>query len=279
MIIKVINKYLYLSGERLVSIQVLSMVDKKQVKTETKDTQRVPTGIPGFDELCGGGLLRNRTYLVSGAAGAGKTIFGLQYIYNGITKYGENGLYIATEERPEQVRENVKQFGWDFEALEDEGKLAILDACSTKIGVPSHEKYVDVRPFDMRSMLDQIIAIQEDIDAKRALVDGTTSIGFYLQDPAKIRIELLKLSTTLEILGLTSLLTCEIIDESQTSRFGVETFVTEGTVLMHYKQTDNVRTRSVEIFKMRGTNHSQTIHPYEITTNGIVVHPKEEVFH
>jgi KaiC/GvpD/RAD55 family RecA-like ATPase len=126
------------------------MSDKKQTKSELSPIQRVPTGIPGFDELCSGGILRNRSYLLSGTAGAGKTIFGLQYLYNGITKYGENGIYIATEERPEQVRENVKQFGWDFEALEEEGKLAILDACSTKIGIPSHEKYVDVRPFDMR---------------------------------------------------------------------------------------------------------------------------------
>ncbi len=254
------------------------MPDKKQIKSETNGSQRVPTGIPGFDELCSGGLLRNRSYLISGAAGAGKTIFGLQYLYNGITKYGENGIFIATEERPEQVRENVKQFGWDFQALEDEGKLAILDACSTKIGIPSHEKYVDVRPFDMRSMLDQIIAIQEDIDAKRALVDGTTSIGYYLTDPSKIRVELLKLSTTLEILGLTSMMTCEIIDENIASRFGVETFVTEGTILLYYKRTDSVRVRSIEIFKMRGSNHSHDIHPYEITTSGIVVHPHEEVY-
>jgi KaiC/GvpD/RAD55 family RecA-like ATPase len=254
------------------------MSDKKQNKSESGSIQRVPTGIPGFDELCSGGILRNRSYLLSGTAGAGKTIFGLQYLYNGITKYGENGIYIATEERPEQVRENVKQFGWDFEALEEEGKLAILDACSTKIGIPSHEKYVDVRPFDMRSMLDQIIAIQEDIDAKRALVDGTTSIGFYLGDPPKIRVELLKLSTTLEILGLTSLLTSEIIDENNASRFGVETFVTDGTIVLYYKRKETVRVRSVEIFKMRGSNHSQSIHPCEITPNGIVVHPHEEVY-
>ncbi len=254
------------------------MSDKKQTKSESSSIQRVPTGIPGFDELCSGGILRNRSYLLSGTAGAGKTIFGLQYLYNGITKYGENGIYIATEERPEQVRENVKQFGWDFEALEEEGKLAILDAWSRKIGMPSHEKYVDVRRFDMRSMLDQIIAIQEDIDAKRALVDGTTSIGFYLGDPAKIRVELLKLSTTLEILGLTSLLTCEIIDENNASRFGVETFVTEGTIVLYYKRKETVRVRSVEIFKMRGSTHSQSVHPYEITTNGIIVHPKEEVY-
>lgn len=175
-------------------------------------------------------------------------------------------------------KENVKEFGWDFEALEEEGKLAILDACSTKIGIPSHEKYVDVRPFDMRSMMDQIIGIQDDIKAKRAVVDGTTSIGFYLQDPSKIRVELLKLSTTLEILGLTSLMTCEIIDENNPSRFGVEMFVTEGTILMYYKRTDSVRTRSIEIFKMRGSDHSKNIHPYEITLNGIVVHPHEEVY-
>jgi len=254
------------------------MTDKKNVKKEQIESERVPTGIPGFDELCGGGLLRDRTYLVSGAAGAGKTIFGLQYIYNGITKYGESGIYIATEERPDQVRENVKNFGWDFEVMEDEGKLAIIDACSTKIGIPSHEKYVDVRPFDLRSMMDQIIAIQDQIDAKRAFFDGTTSIGFYLQDPSKIRVELLKLSTTLEVLGLTSLMTCEVIDENMASRFGVETFVTEGTILMYYKRTNHVRVRSIEIAKMRGSDHSKGIHPYEITSEGIIVHPHEEVY-
>lgn len=254
------------------------MADRKQVNKDTFDSQRVRTGILGFDELIGGGLFKNRSYLISGSAGAGKTIFGLQYLYNGITKYGENGIFIATEERPEQVRENVKQFGWNFEALEDEGRLAILDASSTKIGMTSHEKYVDARPFDMRSMLDQIIAIQEDIDAKRAFVDGTTSIGFNFDEPTKIRIELLKLSTTLEILGFTSFLTCETLDENLASRFGVETFVTEGAFILYYKRKDTVRIHNIEILKMRGSNHSHNIHPYEITSNGIVVHPQEQVY-
>ncbi len=127
-------------------------------------------------------------------------------------------------------------------------------------------------------MLDQIMAVQEEIDAKRAVVDGATSIGFHLQNPLKIRIELLKLSTTLEVLGLTSLMTCEIIDDNVTSRFGVESFVTEGTILMSYKRMDAVRVRSIEMLKMRGTNHSQRIHPYEITTNGIVIHPNEQIY-
>lgn len=240
--------------------------------------ERVPTGIEGFDELCGGGLIKDRTYLVSGTSGAGKTVFACQYLYNGITKFDEPGILVATEEPPEHIRRNMENFGMNMREMEEQGNLAIIDASSTKIGIPSQEKYVDVRPFDMRSMLDQVIAIQEDLGAKRAVVDSSTSIGFYLQDPAKIRIELLKLSTTLEILGLTSFMTCEIVDDKSASRFGVEQFVTEGTIAMYYRREENVRVRSLEIYKLRGSDHSKKLHPYDITPNGVIVHPHEEVY-
>src|SRR5665648_540866 len=197
---------------------------------QSVESKRVPTGIPGFDELCEGGLIRDRTYLVSGTSGTGKTIFALQFLLNGIKQYGENGIFIAMEERPEQLRENMESFGLNIREMEAEGKLAIIDACSTKIGLPTKEKYVDSRPFDMRALMNQIIVIQEEIGAKLAVLDSTTSIGFNLNDPSKLRIELLKLSATLEILGLTSIMTCEIVDDTQPSRFGVENFVTEGTI-------------------------------------------------
>lgn len=64
------------------------------------EANRVKTGIEGFDDICGGGMLRDRTYLVSGNSGAGKTNFAIQFIYNGIVKYNENGLIVATEENP-----------------------------------------------------------------------------------------------------------------------------------------------------------------------------------
>jgi KaiC/GvpD/RAD55 family RecA-like ATPase len=130
----------------------------------------------------------------------------------------------------------------------------------------------------MRALLNQIIAIQDMSGAKRAVIDSSTSLGFHLQDPAKIRIELLKLSTTLEILGLTSFMTCETIDDTLYSRFGVENFVTEGTIMLYNRRYENVRVRSMEIFKMRGSDHSKGIHPYEITSDGIVIHPHEEVY-
>ncbi len=242
--------------------------------------ERAPTGIPGFDELCEGGLLRDRSYLVSGPSGSGKTIFAMQFLVNGIELYNEPGVFVATEERPQHLREHFLTFGWDLEKYEDENMLAIVDATSTKIGLPSDERYIDVRPFDTRSLLDQIITIQDEIGARRAVVDSTTSIGFTIGDPAKFRVELLKISTTMEILGLTSVLTCEVIEGEgdKISRFGVENFVVEGTIVLYYTRIENTRVRSLEIFKMRGTNHSSKIHPFEITDKGIVVYSKEEVF-
>jgi len=240
---------------------------------------RVKTGVEGFDEICDGGLIRDRSYLLSGGTGSGKTIFAIQFLYNGIMQYGEKGILVATEERPEQIRRDMLNFGWDLRKLEDEKKLAIIDASATKIGIPSQERYVDVRPFDLRSMIDQIVTVQEEIDAGRTVVDSTTAIGYSLNgDASRIRLELLKLAATLDILGLTSLLTCEVVDEKHPSRFGVEPFVTEGTIALYYRRTENVRVRSIEIYKMRGSDHSRKLHPYEVTARGIIVHPHEEIY-
>ncbi len=240
--------------------------------------ERCPSGIPGFDELCEGGFIRDRTYLISGVSGAGKTIFALQFLVKGAEEYNEPGIFVATEERPQHIREYATTFGWDLERLEDENMLALIDATSAKIGLPSDEKYVDIRPFDTRSLLDQVIAIQDEIGARRAVVDSTTSIGFMINDVSKFRIELLKISTTFEILGLTSLFTSEIVEGSpMISRFGVENFVTEGTIVLRFERSGNVKVRALEIVKMRGTRHSYKIHPFDITENGIVVYAGEEV--
>lgn len=246
---------------------------------------RCPTGIEGFDSLCGGGLIRNRTFVVEGICGSGKSIFGLQFAYNGATKFNEPSILLATEERPSLIRENAANFGWDLRKLEDEKKLAIIDGSSTKIGVPSAERFVDVRPFDVDAVIDQLIAIQEDIHAKRAVIDSTTAIGYMFGDPAKFRLELLKISTTLEMLEMTTVLTAEVQRQDGGSRiFGIESFIAEGLVSMHFMPKDpkdpmrSMRVRGIEIHKMRGTDHSHKVHPYDITGKGIVVHPEEELY-
>lgn len=241
--------------------------------------QRVPTGIEGFDQICNGGLIKNRSYVVEGVCGSGKSLFALQYLYNGATKYGEPGIFLATEERPSLIRENAANFGWDLKSLEDEGKFVIIDGSSTKIGLPSTERFVDIRPFDVDSIIDQIISIQEEINASRAVLDSSTAVGYMVHDIPKFRLELLKISTTMEMLELTTVMTAEMKRQDiKTREFGIESFVAEGLISLHFKRQESLRVRGIEIHKMRGSDHSHKVHPFDITPNGFIIHPQDELF-
>lgn len=237
--------------------------------------ERAATGVEGFDDLCGGGLLRDNTYLVAGSAGCGKTIFALQFLYNGATKHDEPGIFLATEERPDRIRRNARKFGWDFEPLELKNKIAFVDGTSTRVGLPSTERYVEVRGLDMDSILDQLVRIQEETGAVRAVVDSWSSLGYLFPEPGRARTEALRLAATVESLGLTALLTCEWSEEGRSLP---ESFLVDGVILLYNAREKNYRNRSLEIYKMRGSDHSRKIHPFEVTPKGIVVHAREEVY-
>src|SRR3954467_12281393 len=88
--------------------------------------KKSPTGIAGFDEITGGGLPTDRTALILGAPGAGKTVFALECLVNGARNLREPGIFVAFEESSRQVMANAATFGWDLPALEKE-KLFFLD--------------------------------------------------------------------------------------------------------------------------------------------------------
>jgi len=90
--------------------------------------ERISSGIPGLDTLLRGGLPKGRIFLVIGNSGAGKTIFGMQFLYNGAVEHGEPGLYISLKENATHLKEEMLELGWDVEELESKGLLAIIDA-------------------------------------------------------------------------------------------------------------------------------------------------------
>src|SRR3989475_11990214 len=115
-----------------------------------------------------GGLIRDRVYLLAGPAGAGKTIFSTQFLYNGISKYNENGVYVVLEETPQQLRENVyNSFGWNIQTYEDNGNIVVLDAISSRLGLSSAERFVVPRPFTLESLLYEIQNAIQTVYARR----------------------------------------------------------------------------------------------------------------
>src|SRR5438270_10792154 len=106
--------------------------------------QKLPTGITSFDIIAKGGLPRNRTTLISGTAGSGKTVFAMQFLAAGIRDADEHGVFVTFEESARDIRRNMRGFGWDLAQWEREGKLAFVDASPDP-----HIETVVVGAFDL----------------------------------------------------------------------------------------------------------------------------------
>src|SRR5687767_12281053 len=95
--------------------------------TNLVTVEKIATGISSFDVIAKGGLPKNRTTLISGTAGSGKTVLAMQFLASGIAA-GENGVFVTFEESAGDIRKNMRGFGWDLESMERDGKLAFVDA-------------------------------------------------------------------------------------------------------------------------------------------------------
>jgi KaiC/GvpD/RAD55 family RecA-like ATPase len=241
---------------------------------------RVKTGIQGLDELLEGGFPEGRSVLVSGACGTGKTIFGMQYIYMGASKYNEPGIYVTLDERPDLMRQDVTRFGWDLRKMEDKNLLQIIDGSIAKIGIQSEEEFsLPVTGFDLDKLLLEIMRVSKRMGAKRVVIDSLPALGFNYENQNEVRKAILKLSYMLSRTGVTSILTSEIEEGSnQFGRYGVEEYVVDGVILMHYMGVGTQSNRTMHIRKMRATKHSEDLHPMEITSKGIVIHKIEDEY-
>ncbi len=222
--------------------------------------ERVPTGIKGLDELIQGGFPKGSVVLVTGTCGTGKTITALQFLWEGI-KNGESVVYISFEESINEIKNYTRSFGWDFETAEKNGKAVL----------------VRYDPFSAEDVIEWVTSSVRKVGATRIAIDTISALGMYIRDTTEIRRAIFNLIMTLYKLGVTALITSEMLpDQKELSRFGVEEFLADGVIVYYYTKVDTYFARALTIWKMRYTNHSQKIHPYRITDKGIVVYPHEE---
>ncbi|ALM75761.1 hypothetical protein TBCH5v1_1853 [Thermococcus barophilus] len=235
-----------------------------------KMVKRVKTGIPGMDEILHGGIPERNVVLLSGGPGTGKTIFSQQFLWNGL-QMGEPGIYVALEEHPVQVRQNMAQFGWDVKKYEEEGLFAMVDAFTAGIGrSKEYEKYIVHDLTDLREFIDVLRQAIRDIGAKRVVVDSVTTL--YINKPAMARSIILQLKRVLAGTGCTSIFVSQIsVGERGFGGPGVEHGV-DGIIRLDLDEIDGELKRSLIVWKMRGTSHSMRRHPFDITDKGIIVY-------
>ena len=236
-----------------------------------KEIDKIPTGIPGFDTVAAGGLPRNRVTLLTGTAGSGKTIFANQFLVQGLEEGDPGGVVFVTfEDSPEDIRMNLRSFGWDIARWEEQKRWAFVDASPR-----ADEGMVVVGDYDLEALIARIRSAIERVEATRVSVDSINALFDRLPDEVVLRGELFRIVSSLKELGVTTLLTAERVEDyGPITRFGMEEFVADNVIILRNVLEAERRRRTLEILKFRGGSHQNGEFPFTITTEqGVLVIP------
>ena len=225
------------------------------------------TGIEGLDEILNGGIVTNSTTLVSGNPGAGKSILGLQYIYNGVEMFDEDGIFLSFEESEEDLRQAAESIGFEnWQQYVDEGRITVYD------------KQVLLRENDFSSSLELLLSELDDENYERLVLDSLTMFKLFFDTEREQRTYLLKFTDILADNNLTTLMTNEQGQIFPETEINLENFLTDGNIYLIQTPTDSGVSRYLWVAKMRKQNIETDIFPMEIEDGGIKVHQNASAF-
>ena len=228
--------------------------------------RKEPTGIPGFDEITRGGLPCGRASLICGSAGAGKTLFAMEFLVRGATIYNEPGVFISFEESTEELATNVASLGFDLNQLIEEKKM-VLDYVFIE-----RSEIEETGEYDLEGLFLRLGHAIDSIGAKRVVLDTLEALFSALPNEAIIRAELRRLFRWLKQKGVTALITCER-GEGRLTRYGLEEYVADCVILLDNRVQNQISTRRMRIVKYRGTSHGTNEYPFLIDEKGFSVLP------
>jgi circadian clock protein KaiC len=244
------------------------MTQHKRAKPRSsKALQKALTGIQGLDEITGGGLPRGRPTLVSGGAGSGKTMFGLEFLVRGATQYDEPGVFMSFEETLPDLTTNAASLGFDLDRLVAEKKL-FLDHVFI-----SRSEIAETGEYDLDGLFIRIADAVKRVGAKRVVLDTIESLFGELPNPGILRAEIRRLFAWLKQQGLTTVITAERDRPDVLTRHGIEEFVSDCVIVLDHRVREEISTRRLRIVKYRGSTHGTNEYPFLIDEHGISVLP------
>jgi len=226
----------------------------------------IKSGIPGLDEIIGGGFLKNSIYTLSGPTGSGKSTFGMQFLAEGAIKEKQPGLYICIEETKESTYFHMSGYNWDLEKLERNKSLVFLD----------------YPVYEVDQFLAQNSAIAEIINTfgiERVVIDSIMPVALLFKDTDDRKRGFLKLMDNIRKWKTTTLVLSEdnpatTQDVLPDTNYGIESF-TDGWLHLYFLyERGKERRRAIEVLKVKGVSHSTKIYPVDMSETGFTVHSK-----
>jgi circadian clock protein KaiC len=235
-------------------------------KQSIQKSPRIPTGVPGLDDILCGGLTQNRVYLVEGSPGSGKTTLALQFLMEGLQR-GEKGLYVTLSETSEELDEIAGSHGWSldgislFELVNDAG----LDPDSEQtILHPSEVELGETTASVMRAV--------DRISPARVVFDSLSELRLLAQNPLRYRRQILALKNYFSTRKCTVIL---LDDRSADPGDQKLHSIAHGVItLEQMAQEFGKERRRLNVVKMRGIKYRGGFHDFILDTGGIEVFPR-----
>ena len=225
---------------------------------------RVSSGVPGLDDLVGGGVPARRLYVVSGPPGSGKTTLSTQFLVEG-AKQGEGGLFVSMHESREDIVEDMSGYGFGFERAVETDRVTFVDVFSSEgkrlFQPPGKHR-------DASSLVNRLTGFIESNGVERVVVDSTMLLEHFLSDTENNTIQFL---TSLKRTDATVVLISEMTDPTA---YTDEHYLAHGVVFMHNFLENGGMQRGIQVLKMRGTGIDTDIHDLEFGDDGLRVGPK-----
>ncbi len=242
------------------------MTTAEPMNPDTPTLAKSPTGIPGLDEVTGGGLPKGRPTLVCGSPGCGKTLLAIEFLVRGAIQYDEPGVFMAFEETAEELAQNVRSLGFDLDDLIGRKKLAVDYVYLERSEIE------ETGAYNLDGLFIRLADAIDSLGAKRVVLDTIEVLFGGLSNAAILRSELRRLFRWLKEKGVTVVLTGERGDGSLT-RFGLEEYVSDCVIVLDHRVDAEISTRRLRVVKYRGSAHGTNEFPFLIDDGGISVVP------
>jgi len=241
-------------------------------KTEKKQPHhpqipKTPTGIVGLDEVTGGGIPQGRPTLICGEAGCGKTLLSLEFIVRGANEFNEPGVFMAFEEKTDELAMNVASLGFDLNKLQADKKIKLDHVHIDRSEIEETGEY------DLDGLFIRLGYAIDSIGAKRVVLDTIENLFSGLANQGILRAELRRLFSWLKEKGVTAIITGERGEGHSLTRQGLEEYVSDCVILLDHRVINQISTRRLRIVKYRGSVHGTNEYPFLIDEDGISVLP------